>query len=330
MTATSRRLSVGVSRVRTASCRIRADDPLWSETLPTERMLKVFNSVGALIFYGPVISDNEEASGQGAHVDVVAADLMWRLSKRYVGKDVTGTGITYTAQDSGAIAYSILAAANSENPTGIGQGVSDAFVTRTITYLWKKSLDAVAELGAIQNSYEWALRYTDGTPPTVLLDLLVAVGDDKTATLFLEYGTGLANCSSYGRARSADTLADKVWAIGSSNTMVADAFDTGQISSRGLYEDVVTFGEISSLALLDALAAAHVAVRARPRTLVRLTPFALNAPRYGVDWADGDLATARVIVNDSVRVDGVCRVWSADIDIDEFGNERPAISLVPE
>lgn len=328
--AYSRTLAIGVSRTATASCRIRADDPLWAETVAGETHLRVYNSLGDLVFYGPIISDEEVGSGQGATVKLNAADLSWELGKRYIGKDTTGVGKVYTAVDSGAIALDILATTNTEDPTGIIAGTAGAFVPRTITYLWKRVLDALAELGAIQGSYEWALRYTDGTPPIVRLDLAAALGGDMTSDVFLEYGTGRNNCSGYTRARSIDLQADQVWVLGSGSTLVAQAYDSAAVAAYGLREDVINYGDIAALTLLDVLAAAHVAIRKAPRSLLSLTPFPKLAPRYGVDWQAGDVVTARVVANGMPRANGAARIWSADISIDETGNENATISVVPE
>jgi hypothetical protein len=328
--ASSRTLSVGVSAGATATAQIRADDPLWSATVAGDTFLRVYNSAGSLVFYGPVVSDEEQASGQGATVQINAADLSWRLGHRFTGEDKTGVGTTYTAQDSGDIAFAILAEANAAAATGITAGTKDTFVKRTITYLWQRSLDKLNELGAIQGSYEWRLRYTDGQPPVVNLDLLAALGSDRTSTVFLEYGTGKSNCNQYRRARSMDQQANRVWVLGSGSTNVTSAESSDSISRYGLLEDIVSYGDITDVALLDALAAAHIAIRRTPRTLVSLTPIPGKAPLYGVDWGIGDFVSARVKVRDVVRVAGFARVWAASIAIDELGNEQPTLTLEPQ
>lgn len=330
--AYERSLSVGISRPATAGFRIRADDPLWEQIAAGGAMLKVYDSADVLRFYGPIISDEEEASGQGSKVRANAADLSWRLSKRLIGKDVTAqpVGVTYTAQDSGTIAYNILAAANADEATGITVGTKDTFVARTITYLWKPALTAISELGAISGSYEWALRYTDGTPPTVQLDLPARLGQDRSATVFLEYGTGKRNCKGYRKVRSIEQLVTDIWVRGAGTNLIVNAFDAAARTAYRRHEDIVDYSDITVTALLDALAAAHIAIRNKPRELVELTPFAKNAPRYGVDWNVGDSVSARVMIRNNVRVNGTVRAWGADIAVDELGNEQPTLKLVPE
>lgn len=326
--ATDRKFQGGVSQGYTASFSIRADDPMWVTLTETENLtLKVYDSGNALRFYGPMITDQESGTGQGATVGVNAADLSWEFTKRYIGKDTSGSGTTYNTMESDAIIASALATINGESATGVTIGTTGTTTTRTITVLWKRFSDLLNELGAITGSYEWALRYTDGTPPTVNLDLLATLGADKTNDVFFEYGTGKGNCSGYSRSRSIEQVATHVYALGAANNLTAVASDAGPLRRR---EDVITYGDITVTALLDAMAAAHVAARANPRHIWTMTPFAKLAPRFGVDWEVGDLVTARVYTNGRLRIDGIARIWGVEITIDNEGNEIPSPRLAPE
>ena len=326
--ATDRKFQGGVSQGYTASFSIRADDPMWVTLTETENLtLKVYDSGNALRFYGPMITDQESGTGQGATVGVNAADLSWEFTKRYIGKDTSGSGTTYNTMESDAIIASALATINGESATGVTIGTTGTTTTRTITVLWKRFSDLLNELGAITGSYEWALRYTDGTPPTVNLDLLSTLGADKTEEVFFEYGTGKGNCSGYSRTRSIEQVATHVWAIGSGSVLTAAASDAGPLRRR---EDVVNYSDITTTALLDAMAGAHVAARANPRNIWTMTPFAKLAPRFGADWEVGDLVTARVYTNGRLRIDGIARIWGVEITIDNEGNEIPSPRLAPE
>lgn len=328
--AKNRRLDIAVSRTFTASCTVRTSDPLWDVIAAGDAMLKVYDSGQSLRLYGPIISDEEAAAGQGASVAIAAADLSWDLAKRYLGKDPAGIGRVFTTTDSGEIAHTGLNEINAEAATGVIPGNRDSFITRTITYLWKPYLALLGELGAIAGSYEWELRYVDGTPPTVYLDLLGKLGSNRTASVFLEYGTGSKNCSAYRRLRTIEKRASHVWVLGSGSTIVVNAYDDAAAAARGRAEDVISYGDIGSAALLDALAAAHVAIRKDPRILIQMTPAPKKAPGYGVDWSLGDLVNARAVVANKVRFSGAARIWGASIAIDELGNETPALRLQPD
>src|SRR5207244_4458979 len=100
--------------------------------------------------------------------------------------------------DAAQIMVAILNGVNAEQATGITVGTTDTFGKQTTTYLWKKVLDALNELGATANSYEWQIGYSDGTPPVCQLNMRTQLGTDRTQTVFLEYGAGTrSNCSAY-------------------------------------------------------------------------------------------------------------------------------------
>jgi hypothetical protein len=517
--ASGREFSPAVSATETARCQVRVGSSLWSQ-LEAGLTLKTYNSTGDLVFYGDIVTDELNATGQGGTVQLNAADLSFRLKQRFVGKDPTGVGLSYVNQDARAIAFDILNHANADQQTGItvgngyvaltggggtgpvygvpgsfgntvqgitnaklgadtkqvikatlteratvskltgffggsheyspgttqavkaviyadaggvpgakiaegtavaiddyaaytwydlpfgspptidpgdywlgyisggaalairfqysptggvratnadvySDGASDpfgvvgsdtlnlsvyasyvtvppapestAFVGPTVTYLWKNALDAISELGAIASSYEWQLRYRDGTPPTVYLDLFSQIGEDKTKDVFLEYGTkGKGNVPTLTRTRSVQSRASHVYTLGSGSTLVGEAFDAAADAARRA-EDVVSVGEIADQVLLDALAAEHVAVRRTPRTTISMSLMPQNAPkygltfapRYGVEWAKGDFVTARAFLAGETIVNGAARVWGANITIDDLGNENAVPTLEP-
>jgi len=329
--AFDRQIDLAISSPSTASFRIRTDDPMWAAIADSEAMLKVYDATTKLRHYGPIVSDEETGSGQGGSVKVNSADLMWRLGYRYVGKDPAGVGMVETATDSGAIANAVLAAVNADMPTGITPGTTGTFVGQDVTYLWKKALDAIAELGSIDGSYEWALRYTDGQPPAVQLDLAATTGTDKSATVFFEYGTGKRNCSGYSRIRDRSQLATHVWALSGGSTIVAAASD--EVAAAGLrsrYEDVLTFSDITVDTLLDSLAIAHVRIRSAAKRVYALTPFPSLAPVYGRDYVVGDRVTCRIVGETGlVRLNGSVRVWGVTVSINDAGEAVESPRLVP-
>lgn len=327
--ATGRTFTTGISGVESASFQIRSDDNLWENIAAGSTNLKIFNTAGDLAMYGPVIADEEVGSGQGATVQCTASGQAWVFGKRFTGKDDAGVGNIYTDTDPAAIIVGDLAVLNVEQPTGVTVGTVNSFPTQTVTYLWKRFSDELSELGATNGSYEWNITYVDGTPPVCQLNLVSQLGTDRSNSVFFEYGYGtLHNCSGYTRTRSMDNIATHVWAVGNGSTIVGEADDPAAETFQR-YEDVVTYGDITDIGLLDALAIANVAVRRTPQTLVQLTPFPATAPKFGVDWFVGDIVAARVVVNNTVRVSGAARIWSAQIDIDELGNETATLTLQP-
>jgi hypothetical protein len=327
--AFDRTFTAGVSAVSTAGWRVRQDDTVWPSLDPGLVTVKVYDSGGSLRMFGPVVADEESAQGQGANTKVTAADVAWRLAHRFVAKDVHGVGVTYTNVDSGQIALDVLAKANADAATGITAGTADAFVPRTLTYVWKRVSDALNELGSPAGSYEWQIRYTDGTPPVCQLDLRAELGSDRSSSIYLEYGAGRRNLSAYSRVRSLDQMANDVWALGASGTLAAEAYDDASRGAYGRFEDVLTFGDIAAPSLIDALAAAHVLYRSAPKQTIQATLFPATAPRYGVDYVVGDRVGLRAKIGGSVRFSGAARIWGVSIQISDLGQETPTLTLIP-
>jgi hypothetical protein len=350
--AFDRSLSVGVSKVATAGFRLRSDDSLWGTVNPGVSMLKIYNSAGVLVFYGPVITAEEVGSGGGAvTTKYTAADLMWRLGKRIIGAVPSPLGgeldylealydVAFINTDSGVIAHSLLQT-ESGMRSGVSPGLRESFVPRTITFRAQKILDAITELGAIAGSYEWALRYSDlsTAAPNTFLDLEAQLGGDLSSTVFFEYGLGKNNCSGYTRSVSVENLANQMILEGPTSDGTQRTLSSADAASQttyGLYQDYLAFGAVTAPLgiapndLLLDLALAHIAARKSPREVVQLTPFPLLSPRFLVDWHIGDVVTARVAVGTHLQVDGQARIWGADISIGENGNETPTLLLVPE
>lgn len=204
-----------------------------------------------------------------------------------------------------------------------------SFVGPTVTYLWKPLLDAIAELGAMADSYEWKVRYVDGTPPTCYLDLVSFVGTDRSSTVFFESGVGQNNCTLFKRTRSSRGRITRAYALGTGQTLTAVAFDAAaEAVQYARAETVLSVGDITDTTLLDALAAQHVAIRKTPRVVASMSLEPEIAPKYG-EWAVGDYVTARGLVEGSLVVNGKARIWSAQINIDEEGNEIAAPNVEP-
>lgn len=332
--ATGRTVTWQLSGTSSASFSIRDTDPMWTQIATGSSNLKVFNSRGDLVFYGPIVSDQESASGQGATVQFTAADQSWILGKRFAAKDPSGVGETFTSTDPATIIAALVGEVNGEKPTGISAVVtSDTFPPTTVTYVWKKVLDALNELGSTEGSYEWTLSYIDGAngaAPVVALNLQAQAGTDIRNQTFFEYGSGTRhNCSSYTVTHNETNRATLVWALGNGGFTSASAEAAGDQEVFQRYEDVVSFNDITDVSLLSTLALAHVAVRKVPQTLVNVTPFPATAPRYGVDWNLGDLVSIRIMSRGSVRAEGVGRIWGATVGLTDAGDEQATITLQP-
>lgn len=229
----------------------------------------------------------------------------------------SGFPANYGTTSTDSMTWAIYADITTASPPVTG----GSFVGPTVTYLWKPLLDAISELGAMADSYEWKIRYVDGQPPTCYLDLVSIAGDDRSSTVFFESGVGLNNCTLFKRTRSSRQRITRAYALGTGQTLTAVAFDAAaEAAPFARSETVLSVGDITDTTLLDALAAQHVAIRKTPRVVASMNLEPEIAPKYG-SWVVGDYVTARGMVEGELVVNGKARVWSAEINIDEEGNE---------
>ena len=320
----------GVSRPSTAVGELRGDSPFFGLLESGLYRVKVTDPAGKVRHYGPILTDNESGSaGKVPRTSWASIDLVgWRLRKRFHGKKAATTDpdVTHTNVDSGLIVENVLAALNAEAATGITMGTRGTFVARTISYAWKRALDLLGELAAIDGSFEWRSRYVDGKPPTVYLDLLETIGQNREDVYF-EYGTGKKNCVAYSILRDANDLATDLYATGSG--ALATASDAAARAVYGRTEELITPSDVSVSSLLGALATAHLAVRKQPRRTLTLTLGRTSrTPAYGVEWDYGDVVNARVEAMGKPRVDGFIRVWNVEVGFSDDGVETITPTLV--
>lgn len=340
--AYERELTLGVSTVGTATCRIRQEDPLYTAVdVPTApaniaNYLKVFDATGTLRFFGPIISADESGDGTEGKLKLTAADMAYNMATSYMidpalQPQADGLGIVYTGEAVDDLIFDQLELApNAAVFCFPNAGTSSGgFPSVNVTYQWKPLLEALNELGALLGSYEWAIRYTGGPPPVSLLDLLTAVGG--ASDVELGYGTAPSNVASYTRTRTIEQQTNSIIAIGNGSTLLsAVGVNTDSITAYKVVRDaVISYPEITTSALLDLLAQQHALYRGFAREIITLTPTVEGAPVYGQDYVVGDTMAATVVQYGRTRVDGTARLWSVTIRPNDVGGEVPTFTLQP-
>lgn len=157
-----------------------------------------------------------------------------------------------------------------------------------------------------------------------------AIGTEKPEVIF-EYGGGNRSAKSYRRAISREGLVNSAFTLPSGfpeDTDVKSAVDLASKTARGLFEEVIP-SDIGDASLRQSLVSAHARVRGVPRHIITFEPSA-TAPVFGTDYIVGDSVTARAIVNGSVRINGLVRVYRVDIAIDDEGKAEVSPVLTYE
>ena len=344
--------------------------PIWHDLAPTVldtdcllRAYRVDQVTGQrdLAFHGPVVSAEESAEGNSNSVAVTAAGPLWRLTKRIIPSSKLQTGVQYGSGagliDLGTIARTVLTDVNAEQFTGIDLG-THANSTSAWAGKWflKNAAEAIAELGAGLNSFEYRIRPTEATayanpqnwPRIGLLDIAPILGTTQPNAVF-EYGTTKANVASYKRTVSRETLLTNAiisvqgWpdSVEKINTTVppatpimADKYhlieidDATTVASRGLFEEVVNDAGVLDDGLRTNIAQFHIDIRKNPKQIITFNPVVNARPAPFVDYNVGDTVRARALVRGNLRFDALFRIWGITFDVDQNGNENVELELV--
>lgn len=367
--ASARKVTLPHLRVPSASFTIPIENALAPLALDTDCLLKAYRTdpiTGQkdLAFHGPVVSAEEVAESGAETVAVTAAGPFWRLTKRLIPASKTTGGAQYGSDtlliDLGTIARAILFDVNSQF-TGVDNGTATASTSGWVGKWYLKNVaEAIAELSAGLNSFEYRVRPTEPTAVTEpafnnpanwpcigLFDVAPIIGVSQPDAIF-EYGAGAANVESYKRSVSRESLvtdalcsvsgwpdsiekwdhdADKLTPDVDKYHLV-EASDSAARLAHGLYEEVVSDAGILDDGLRLNVAQFHVDIRKNPRQLVTFKPVVNARPAPFVNYNVGDTVRARAVVSGTLRFDANFRIWGITFDVDQNGNESVELDLV--
>lgn len=348
LNAQERKVANPLSKLDTASLKVRLDHPLADALLSCKGYLKAYRN-GALRFMGPMVSAEESVDAQSATIAVNAVGTGWYFTKRLVGKSATGT-IFSTLTDRAEIVRLLLAAINTENDTGVATtaAVSAASAVTYIAGPYRPLLDVLNELASAYDGFDWRVlpveTYANGAVTGTSMGTFTAapvIGIDSTASAVFEYGTGRSNVESYKRTLSREGQANQVYHVANGGGVagaypVVSAIDATSVSDWRLLEDLAQ-ADLLDPTMRAQLVSEHVRVRKQPRQVIEFVPSSQlsglgdhRVPNPGTDFDVGDVVTGRARYGTSTRFDGAFRVYGLSFDIDDLGNEKTTVTTVEE
>lgn len=336
--ASGRKVSLPHLRVPTCSFTV----PVWSTLANTllfeDCLVKCYRTdpvygTRQLVFIGPTVSSEEDPTGG---VAVNAAGPFWRLNKRLIGK--SKAGLAFGNQDLGTTAHQILAITNAEGYTGIAAGTLTESISGEVgPWHNKPVVEAISELMNSNDSFEMEIAPSEptdvgaGFPRIGYMNIEPVIGLQRPDVIF-EYGTTKANLETYKIQVDREGLLTRAHIISSGWPDAADkemlTASADNISTRGLFEELVNDAGVEDDTLRQSIVNFHVAIRQNPRVITTVTPVANARPSPISDFASGDTIRARAVVNGSVRFDQQFRIWGMSFDIDDMGNEKCELELV--
>ena len=363
--ATSRKVVLPHLRVPSASFTISIEDDLAPTVLDTDCLLRAYRidpltGQRDLAFHGPVVSVEEAVEDTSKSVAVTCAGPFWRLAKRLIPSSKLQSGVQYgddaTLIDLGTIAQTILTDVNSSQFTGIVAGTHVASTSGWAgRWYLKNAAEAIAELGAGLNSFEYRVRPTEATayanpqnwPRIGLLDVEPILGVERPDVIF-EYGTTKPNIATYKRQVNRETMltnalisvsgwpdsVEKYDSDPGTGITLTDKYhlietgDATAINARGLFEEVVDDAGVLDDGLRTGIADFHVQIRKNPRQVLTFKPVTNARPAPFVDYGVGDIVRGRAMMAGTLRFDALFRIWGITFDVDGNGNESVELEMV--
>ena len=375
--ASGRSLRFALNRLKTFAFTVTVDNPMSQHLVQGDQTLvKAYeDSTGSrtLRLNGPVVTFEKARSAQAGTLAVTVADAGWRLGHRLIGKHPAGAtfGTPVALIDRGEIAGQILDAVNNGNTTTAHADSGDTGVRRgTITassqtfagpWRYKPANEAISELSAPLDGYDWEIAPTEPTPDAIglqigALNIAAAFGSVKPDAVW-EFGTGRHNVAEFRDVGDSGSLANRAHNLppgfpDNATQQVVTASDQPSIDARGLHETVVA-GDLQVDALRQNLVDEHVRIRRFPRRVITFTPISENpdaspgerrVPRLWSDYGIGDVVPFRAVERFEVRaadgaitdyqqvktVDALFRVYAVEVQLDNNGVVTPTLTLVEE
>ena len=339
--ASGRQLSFPLNRIPTGQFTVRLDHPLAGELIEGDALIKVYQRTdagSALRMVGEVTSVEEVADeGNPGSLAVTFAEAgMFRLSHRLVGKTANGVsyGTALAPLDRGEIARQVIEAANTEANTGVRIGTITASANGFVgPWYYKPVSEAIAELSATLDGFDYRFDPVEPVPGANMkvseFHAAGALGAARQDAIF-EFGVGRRNIKSIRRQVSRDGLMTRGYHLPpgfpETSDPVVSSEDLTATTARGLHEGLVT-SDLTVADLRAALVQEHVQIRKQARQLITFEPTA-TASGFNVDYAVGDVVTARAVVGGSIRFNGLFRVYGVDAELSDTGLASYALTLV--
>jgi hypothetical protein len=276
-------------------------------------------------------------------IKCVAADAAsLRIAQRLVGK--SSAGVKFTSQERGSCVSQMLTTINTEFDTKVKMGTIQPSSTVTAgPFYYKPFLETVQELGAAINGYDHWVAPADPTEDAygVLGYLNVAPirGAMRDNAVF-EYGTARANVADYKVQLDGSQRATIVYSVPAgypnSNGLAvrASSVDTSALAAVIGHREYVIDTELVDTNMRDTLINEHVTVRRFPRQVYTFNPHVNDGtgrvPDVLMDYDVGDMLRGRVNDQNLLLLDGVVRVYKAEISLDDTGVEEVKLTTVDE
>lgn len=307
-------------------------------------LLRCYDHDKVLRFHGTVRTVEDVVRQNDYSITCTFADAGVILDGHY---DSTAS-ISHTNTDSGRLAW-LVAEQRQDHQTkhGLQMGSQDDSESGS-TINWQEepymhTLQTIVEFSESAAGFDWYIepieRTLEGVDPVIGAWVLDGVVGTTKSNAVFEWGTGRNNVQEWQRTKDWTKLLNLALNITGEQDpedsagvrQQVQASDSTSIATYGTHFDVVESFGIEDSTLRQEVVDAHIAVRKNPRQIYTLTPTSslVSVPVFGVDYYLGDLVPFRAKHNDTILFDGLVRVYSVEITIDDNGQElvKPTVEV---
>lgn len=315
--ATDRELNIAFGRPSGSTFTVRADNPVVPALYGQDTLVRIWED-STLRHNGLVLTaemkSNEESSGV-ATVKVTTADAAWVLSKRIVGLSFTNgkgfLGDLYSG-DKGLTAKLILEAAAAGANRGTHIKISGTYISGSSgSYTagpFKSALACLNDLANGTDGFDWLIKPLIEGSNWGEYYAVPVLGEDKSANVIFEFGTGRGNIKTMGWIRDLTTMSNFAWHLpdslevsdndeknieklvwspargsggydpGLSELLISETVrgtkDPATVASQaahGVYEEIAEAAALYDVSLRQGWADVYTAVKREPRNVLTMT-----------------------------------------------------------
>lgn len=358
----NKHFTYNINSARTAQCSINLDHPSVDYLFNNDCLLKVYrrNRFGSysLFLVGDVVSVEETASGDTGAVTISAADPFYRLQHRALGvtNDSLGRGVPYmygllsdqvtpSPFEIGLALLLTLNLLNAFNYSGVAVGSSTGVINSSFGPTYSVYFgDVIQQSCAVLGGPDFSIvpHEPTGTWPNVTIGTMnfyshLGTLNPYTAAVF-EYGIGKHNLLGYQRLKTKANIANNVLSLPSGFPTVVTAgdhtiqeFDPTSVAAITEFDYILTGDNIVDKPMRTLLALETLAVLKQAQQQITFTPSVDCDVEFGTDYGMGDLVQARAYNKETntLRYNGLSRVYGVDIQVDMNDVETTALTLIP-
>lgn len=313
VSARSRWVNLALNQAGAAGFTLDLTDPYASSIIAGNSTLECWRG-SDFIFSGRCTVDEVTLEGDNESIVVSAMGWFNLFEKRLYAKFTTKK---FTAIDEGEIAWQLIAASQAETGgnLGITKGTIQASANATISYLQKPIKDAILELAAGENGFNFEI-----TPNKVFNVYAPTKGSVKPNAVFY-YPITVFRIS---RSKDSAAVFNAILGLGKivgANQKKKYLEDAASIALYGRNEKTATWSSINDLTNLSRHVQGELNRRKNIVPVFKVFANSENAPDYPTDFSLGD--KVRLVIDAKSLTDSVLlRVLGINFTIDDRGLEE--------